>query len=159
MSSHDLLLTDIPLQDDSKDLFGYKKFTDRLTDCIKHFSSDDGLVVVLNGEWGSGKTSVINIVKNQLQKEENIQVISYSYWWYEGKKEVITAFLSALSTAIGRLSNSDEIVSKLLNIMQVLAPVADLISQSNISDKVVKISEKFFSPLSLEQNFQDIREF
>lgn len=159
MSSHDLLLTDIPLQDDSKDLFGYKKFTDRLTDCIKHFSSDDGLVVALNGEWGSGKTSVINIVKNQLQKEENIQVISYSYWWYEGKKEVITAFLSALSTAIGRLSNSDEIVSKLLNIMQVLAPVADLISQSNISDKVVKISEKFFSPLSLEQNFQDIREF
>ena len=97
MSSHDLLLTDIPLQDDSKDLFGYKKFTDRLTDCIKHFSSDDGLVVALNGEWGSGKTSVINIVKNQLQKEENIQVISYSYWWYEGKKEVITAFLSALS--------------------------------------------------------------
>ena len=137
MSSHDLLLTDIPLQDDSKDLFGYKKFTDRLADCIKHFSSDDGLVVALNGEWGSGKTSVINIVKNQLQEEENIQVISYSYWWYEGKKEVITAFLSALSTAIGRLSNSDEIVSKLLNIMQVLAPVADLISQSNISDKEI----------------------
>lgn len=159
MSSHDLLLTDIPLQDDSEDLFGYKKFTDRLTDCIKHFSSDDGLVVALNGEWGSGKTSVINIVKNQLKKEKNIHVISYSYWWYEGKKEVITAFLSALSTAIGCLGNSDEIASKLKKIMQVLVPIADLISQSNIPSKVVEVSEKFFNPLSLEQNFQDVREF
>ena len=59
MSTHNLLLTDIPLEDDSGDLFGYKKFTDRLVDCIKYFSSDDGLVVALNGEWGSGKTSVV----------------------------------------------------------------------------------------------------
>ena len=136
MSTHNLLLTDIPLEDDSEDLFGYKKFTDRLVDCIKYFSSDDGLVVALNGEWGSGKTSVINIVKNQLQKEGNIQVISYSYWWYEGKKEVITAFLAALSTAIGRLGNSDETVSKLSEIMRVLVPVADLITQSNLLARI-----------------------
>lgn len=159
MSTHNLLLTDIPLEDDSGDLFGYKKFTDRLVDSIKYFSSDDGLVVALNGEWGSGKTSVVNIVKNQLQKEENIQVISYSYWWYEGKKEVITAFLTALSTAIRRLGNSDETVSKLSQIMRVLVPVADLITQSNIPGKVLEISERFFCPVSLEENFRSIREF
>ena len=159
MSSHDLLLTDIPLQDDSKDLFGYKKFTDRLTDCIKHFSSDDGLVVALNGEWGSGKTSVINMVKSQLQKEKNIQVISYSYWWYEGKKEVISAFLIALSEAIKPLGNSEEIVPQVLQLVRPLALAADVVTQSKFPSKALKLTQHFFNPVSLERKLQNVKKF
>lgn len=159
MSSHDLLLTDIPLQDDSKDLFGYKKFTDRLTDCIKHFSSDDGLVVALNGGWGSGKTSVINMVKSQLQKEKNIQVISYSYWWYEGKKEVISAFLIALSEAIKPLGNSEEIVPQVLQLIRPLALAADVVTQSKFPSKALKLTQHFFNPVSLERKLQNVKKF
>ena len=159
MSSHDLLLTDMPLQDDSEDLFGYKKFTDRLTDCINNFSSDDGLVVALNGEWGSGKTSVINMVKNQLQKEENIQVISYSYWWYEGKKEVISAFLIALSEAIKPLGNSEEIVPQVLQLIRPLALAADFATQSKFPSKTLKFAQQLFNPVSLERKLQNIKNF
>lgn len=153
------LLTDVPIQSQSEDLFEYKKFTQRLVSCLKEFRSKDGLVVALNGEWGSGKTSVINLIKNELAKDKNLKVISYSYWWYEGKKEVITAFLLGLSEAIGELKNSEKIISTILNFIQPLASVADCCTGTEISSKVLEITKCLFNPVSLEQQFNSIKDF
>lgn len=153
------LLTDVPIQNQSEDLFEYEKFTQRLVSCLKEFRSKDGLVVALNGEWGSGKTSVINLIKTELAKDENLKVVSYSYWWYEGKKEVISAFLFGLSEAIGELKNSEKIISTILNFIQPLASVADCCTGTGISSKVLEISKCLFNPVSLEQQFNSIKDF
>ena len=153
------LLTDIPIQNQSEDLFEYKKFTQRLVSCLQEFRSKDGLVVALNGEWGSGKTSVINLIKSELAKDENLKVVSYSYWWYEGKKEVITAFLFGLSEAIGELKNSEKIISTILNFIQPLASLADCCTGTAVPSKALEITKCLFNPVSLEQQFNSIKDF
>ena len=133
------LLTDIPIQEKSEDLLEYGKFTQRLASCLKQFQSKDGLVIALNGKWGSGKTSVVNLIKADLVGETNVKIVSFSYWWYKGRAEVITAFLLGLSEAIGSLSNSEKIVSKILDFIQPLASIADHLSESQISSNVLQV--------------------
>lgn len=153
------LLTDVPIQSQSEDLFEYKKFTQRLISCLKEFRSKDGLVVALNGEWGSGKTSVINLIKADLAKEKNIKIVSYSYWWYEGKKDVITAFLLSISEAIRPINNSEKTISAILDFIQPLASVADYFTGTKIPSDTVKVAKRFFNPVSLERKFNEIKEF
>lgn len=159
MTQSSSLLTDVPIQNQSEDLFEYKMFTQRLVSCLKEFRSKDGLVVALNGEWGSGKTSVINLIKADLAEEKNIKIVSYSYWWYEGKKDVITAFLLSLSEAIRQIDNSEKTVSAILDFIQPLASVADYFTGTQIPSNTLKVAKKFFNPVSLERRFNEIKEF
>ena len=57
------------------------------------------LVLSLSGKWGSGKTTVLNIVKKRLQESENILIIDdFDPWNYEDELlclvESWTLFLS-----------------------------------------------------------------
>lgn len=154
------LLTDIPIQEKSEDLLEYGKFTQRLASCLKQFQSKDGLVIALNGKWGSGKTSVVNLIKADLVGETNVKIVSFSYWWYKGRAEVITAFLLGLSEAIGSLSNSEKIVSTILDFIQPLASIADHLSESQISSNVLQVVRNCcLSPISLEKKLNEIKEF
>lgn len=159
MSANNSLLTDIPIQNRSEDLFEYEKFTQRFVACLKEFRSQDGLVVALNGEWGSGKTSVINLIKADLIKDNSIKVVSYSYWWYEGRKEVITAFLFGLLDAIHAVGYSEKAVSEILDFIQPLASIVDHITGSQIPSDALKIAHNIFNPVSLEKRFSDIKDF
>ena len=47
------------------DLLGRKNFAERLAETISRYNSSESLVIALNGNWGSGKSSVINMVKEQ----------------------------------------------------------------------------------------------
>ena len=57
-------VTEIPRDATQGDLLNSEYLTDGLIDYIKH--ADAPLSISLNGEWGSGKTSIMNTIKNHL---------------------------------------------------------------------------------------------
>ena len=57
-------IPEIPKDAAQDDLLSTKYFTDGLVDYIKH--ADTPLSISLNGEWGSGKTSIMNAIKSDL---------------------------------------------------------------------------------------------
>ena len=68
------------------------------------------LVLSLSGKWGSGKTTVLNIVKKHLQESENILIIDdFDPWNYEDE----AALLSGILDTIFKHSQVDYSVSKL----------------------------------------------
>jgi predicted KAP-like P-loop ATPase len=54
-------IIDLPRRTDQKDLFGIEKYQDALVEFIKH--SNTPLTSALQGEWGSGKTSLMNLLE------------------------------------------------------------------------------------------------
>ena len=62
--------TDKPITSKKEDVLGRKDFSKRLGRLIYNYQGEDGLVLGLYGEWGSGKTSVINWQKKQGRKRE-----------------------------------------------------------------------------------------
>lgn len=69
--------------DDDTDLLETKKYADVLKEAILNIHTPS--TIGLFGEWGSGKSSIIKTVQNDLEKEKpNIKFITYDAWKYQG---------------------------------------------------------------------------
>ena len=59
---------DKPIQHVENDEYGRKKYVDNLAYAILTDDDSDGLIVGVEGEWGSGKTSIKNMLIERLQQ-------------------------------------------------------------------------------------------
>ncbi len=100
---------DQPIQGgpDDPDLLNRSVFSNHLADILLLNHDDDCLTVSLEGEWGYGKTSVINLVKGALREKENPPIIIEYNPWLAGKPEsLIQDFLLQFSSQLNIGDNS-----------------------------------------------------
>ena len=74
-----LIVSDIPSNEDA---FGHKRIANALYDYIK--SEKGGKIVGLEGPWGSGKSTVISFLVEQLKSDRNIKSIKFDAWAHQG---------------------------------------------------------------------------
>ncbi|OBS37852.1 NTPase [Pseudomonas syringae pv. syringae] len=60
-----------------------------------------GFVVGLTGEWGLGKSSVLNLLEHELKKMNHVTVATLNPWLFKGRDEVVEAYFNALREALG----------------------------------------------------------
>jgi hypothetical protein len=61
-----------------------------------------GIVVGLTGKWGSGKSSILNLVAERLKKTDHVVVAILNPWLFKGRDELLAAFFGELRDALGR---------------------------------------------------------
>ena len=96
--------SDKPILKSSEDLLKRKNFSDKIANYLLSPSSNDGLVISINGKWGSGKTSTANLIKEKIQNESFSfssdiipVIIDYSPWNATDQNQIINQFLNTLS--------------------------------------------------------------
>jgi len=67
-----------------------------------------GAVVGLTGKWGSGKSSILNILADELRGMDHVVVAVLNPWLFKGRDELLAAFFNELRDALGR-SNVDRV--------------------------------------------------
>ncbi|MET3501010.1 uncharacterized protein YdhG (YjbR/CyaY superfamily) [Mucilaginibacter rubeus] len=81
----------------SEDLLGFKVHADLLIDVI---NDETVLPVTIGvfGDWGSGKSSILNIIKNEYDKEvhKDTLCIYFNGWTFEGYDDAKAALLNAI---------------------------------------------------------------
>ena len=102
------------------------------------------MVVALYGDWGSGKTSSLNLCFEALQQmspDQQPLVVRFDPWWYSNTGELLAQFFEELGNALEKQAHSkgiralNGIKSKLLTYRQLIAPagvVADLFVSGGI---------------------------
>ena len=60
-----------------------------------------GFVVGLTGEWGLGKSSVLNLLSHELKQMEGVVVATLNPWLFKGRDELVEAYFNALREALG----------------------------------------------------------
>lgn len=76
----------------NKDKLGRSKFVDRLYELIKKCNtSKTSFTIDINGKWGDGKTSIINLLKEKFSDKEdkNYTFIDFDVWKVSANKENI----------------------------------------------------------------------
>ncbi len=89
----------------SEDLLGRASFSKQLGKAISEYQSNDSLVIGLFGKWGTGKTSVINMVLESISSSPSSEstvpiVLKFAPWNYSDKSNLISIFFSELSSRI-----------------------------------------------------------
>lgn len=81
------------------DQFGRTQFARQLAACLQLAPGQDSLVVGLEGEWGGGKSWVIEQVKATLTEQGAI-VINFNPWLINAEQELIGSFLQEMAAQV-----------------------------------------------------------
>ncbi len=93
---------DEPIDQIDKDLLNRTEFIDKMSKQIINFPSSEPFVFGLHGQWGEGKTSVLKLLKNKLEKEQNIIVNEFDPWYFSSQNAVIKAFYTNLYISLNK---------------------------------------------------------
>lgn len=101
------LATDTPIKAREQDLIGRIPFAERLADILKSAAGPESLVIGLYGPWGSGKTSVINLVENALSRKDDdgkagVSVVRFEPWNYLTAEQLLAQFLKEVEGALDK---------------------------------------------------------
>jgi predicted KAP-like P-loop ATPase len=95
--------TDRPITADEEDRFGRTRLADSIATDVG--SGTGSLVAAVTGPWGSGKTSVLQLVQARLAKNESVVPIHFNPWLFAGTDQLIQAFFGEL---VAQLSSSKD---------------------------------------------------
>jgi predicted KAP-like P-loop ATPase len=65
----------------------------------------EGIVIGVNGVWGSGKTSALGLVRHHLGpyvRNDEVVAIEFSPWWFTSQEALIRGFFEELGAKIER---------------------------------------------------------
>ncbi len=106
MTDH-LPYNDQPIEKPNEDRFGVDPFARALAVSIRKMQSPQGSVIGLNGPWGSGKSSAVNLCKYHLTdavKANELVIIDFACWWFRGEDALALAFFRELYSGLGQAS-------------------------------------------------------
>ena len=123
---------DRPIESDKDDLLERASFASHLGKAICECDAKGGFVIGIYGEWGSGKTSVINMAIHTVEevyKEESNKpiIIKFSPWNYSEQSNLISTFFNSLQNQIA-IKGDDEFKKKVGKALSDYAGAFDALS-------------------------------
>jgi hypothetical protein len=118
---------------DAQDRFGRASFAKRLTKAVLTHDGRRarGVVVGLVGPWGSGKSSILNLLEEELSRRKpKPVVVRFEPWLISGRDDLILALMKEMYGALKREPGTREKASKFLDAaapyLSALGRVADI---------------------------------
>ncbi len=95
------LSNDTPINNRDNDMYSYSRLAERIADCIYSVNAvDSSFTIGISGSWGSGKTSLINLVESELseRKSQNLnvpEVLRFNPWRFNSQEQLLTEFFNS----------------------------------------------------------------
>lgn len=130
---------DNPLNKISEDLLDRNNFSIMFGELIENYSLTESLVIGLIGEWGDGKSSIINMaIDNIFEKNDNAPfiIVRFNPWNFTTNENLVSNFFSEL---ISRIRKENNVSKNLVNFLRKysLQIVCDVL----IPDKYFKVKK------------------
>ena len=89
---------DSPIESPEDDQYGITPFARSLAKSVLGIKNPIGTTIALNGAWGSGKSSAVNLIRRELEKaqDDKLVISDFKCWWYRGEEALALAFLQNL---------------------------------------------------------------
>lgn len=82
------IISDVPISSKSDDLFDRASWATQLANVISNINTPNAFTVGITGSWGSGKTSMLNMVVEELQDRE-YTTVRFSPWLFSSEEKIL----------------------------------------------------------------------
>ncbi len=162
---------DVSIAVPEEDLFGIDPFAKALAKSLRDMASPVGTTIALNGPWGSGKSSAVNLIRHHLRRDiedDTLSIIDFKCWWFRGEEALILAFLqeldSSLQKTLGERAKQliPKLGKKLLQAGQVIGPAINIKTGGvwgSLASGTMDFAKRFFSDSDpMEKVFKELSE-
>ena len=108
-------LKDQPIESRDDEALGIGDYADVLTEFIEN--CDTPLTIALQGDWGTGKTSLMNLIKQSLIKQDaQFLTVWFNTWQYSQfnqSKSLALSMMSNLTTELSKAAKSSKFREKI----------------------------------------------
>lgn len=160
---------DAPILTPDDDRFGIDRFARALAKSIRGIESPIGATIAINGPWGSGKSSAVNLIRHHLKDDVGsgkLEIVDFSCWWFRGEEALTLAFLQTLNASLRKSlgDKAKELIPRLgktlLQAGPVVGPAINLATGGiwgTLTSGSMTFAKRFFSEgESVEKLFQKL---
>ena len=123
-----MISPDLPITKSSEDKLNRESFAESLANVILQSTFPTSFTVGLYGAWGSGKTSLLNMVIEQVERRStDVVILRFNPWLCSDPKQLITQFFKQLASAIKIKKPAADTVCELVDQYADLFDVASII--------------------------------
>jgi len=158
--------SDTPLDGKEKNKLGTEKYIAGLENFIKGCCTP--MSIALQGDWGTGKTSFINTMLNDFEKDEDITALYFNTWQYSQFKmseDLYSSFIISIMNHLKKdhIFNSDSAKNVARNALHVVYGLGKQYAEKkldvNLDDIdaiVMRECEKATKVSNMKKNFADL---
>jgi len=98
-----LLLEERPITSEDEDALGFKEKIESISSYLLKAVEEGSYVVGIDGEWGSGKSSFLNLLESYFKekmKNKKAIFIRFNPWSYESKEVLVDRFVKEIENAL-----------------------------------------------------------
>ncbi|MGO2933728.1 KAP family P-loop NTPase fold protein [Microbacterium sp.] len=97
---------DAPITSSDDDDLGRAPVAHDFAVSIRELDASQGLVVGILGPWGHGKSSFINLMREQFETEPALTVIDFNPWMFSGSNQLVNFFFTEIGAELKVRSKS-----------------------------------------------------
>lgn len=113
--------SDLPITNISEDKLKFKPFVDRVAMGIKNYNQNECFVISIEGEWGIGKTSFMNLVKNEIKSD--VELMYFNPWLITNIEQLVSVFFGELIKTISYISFKTKLKTDIAKDMKVFLSI------------------------------------
>ena len=100
---------DKPISREGDDLLGRGMLAARIAAQINNLGDyeRDSIVIGIEGEWGGGKTSLINLTLNRVRPNKKNLIVEFNPWNFSDRNKLIKDFFNSIFDELNRLENKN----------------------------------------------------
>lgn len=143
------LLSDTALGETSEeksDGLGFEAYATVLADAA--LGTEGPLTIGIFGEWGTGKTSLMRLVRKQVDKRGEALTVWFNPWQFEREDHLI---IPLIATIVRKIEGSNSFKNKLTPLMEALRSIANGVAARG------KLALPLVGELELSVNIKDMR--
>jgi len=126
-------MPDYPIENMEEDKLRRFPLAKKVAELIASFEGKESFVIGIEGVWGSGKTSFINLTLNQIKNEPKLILVNFNPWNFTGQNELIEDFFSTLISKIKPFITDKDKLRKLSSIVSKLTKKSEVSISPEVS--------------------------
>lgn len=150
--------SDAPLENPNDDELNFAPYAQTLAKAIATVRLDNGLVMAIYGEWGSGKSTLINFICHYLESSQKIEIIRFNPWLFSGQEDLTAHFFDQIRAEFA-LTKFPQWGNQLVDAFEKLSDVLGTLEPrlGTVTKALGFIREKTNKPQSINKIHEEIR--